>query len=233
MPLLYVDESFNKKEFWLSGLVIPENRACELEDALDEVVHQAAKSFGVSPRAELHGHDLAQGKNDWAVMQALLRARLGVYRDALTAIRSTPDVRAFQYGLDREKLKTKYRDPWPERQILLGHVVQRVHNWMGPEDYLVVVVDDFPAQDSMREHIRGLKVNGTYSRYNARPLKRIVDTLYFAPSNESRLLQASDLVSYMHFRARHPGSEARAVKAAREMWELVSLHCHSSMWDMT
>jgi hypothetical protein len=43
-----------------------------LTAALDDVVHKAAAGFdGVSPTAELHGHDILHGKNDWASVEAI------------------------------------------------------------------------------------------------------------------------------------------------------------------
>ncbi|MDO5684323.1 MAG: DUF3800 domain-containing protein, partial [Propionibacteriaceae bacterium] len=230
VPLLYVDESFNDREFWLSGLVVPMNRAGELEDSLDGIVARAVSDFGVPARVELHGQDLAQGKREWDVLAGKLRARMSLYSDALKAISQVPELRAFQYGLDRERHRKRYANPWPERQVLIGHLAQRVHTSMSSEDHLVVIMDDAPTQESMRSHLRDLKRHGTYSRINSSPLQRIVDTLYFAPSNESRLLQASDLISYIHLRSRFPGTNPRAVQAAHDMWGLVRNRCSPHLW---
>lgn len=233
MPLMYVDESFNAQEFWLSGLVVPLKRTCDIEDALDTVVEKASSDFGVSSRAELHGYDVAQGKGDWSPLSGELRARLSVLGQALKVIGRVPDVHAYQFGLNRSQLRAKYAIPWPERKILIGHLAQRAHHAMHPDDHLVIVVDASPAQDSLRAHIRDLKRSGTLSKYNSARLRRIVDTLYFAESHESRLLQASDLVSYIHLRSRQSDKDPRAARAAKKLWDNVSGKCTPSLWNMS
>lgn len=233
VQLVFVDESFNAAEFWVSGLVLPADEARALEAALEAVMADVTARFGLDPRTELHGHELAQGKGDWAPLAKMLRARLGIYRSALEAIRDTTGVRAFQYGLDRQAHRARYKDPWPERQVLLGHLAQRVNNRCATDDSVLLIVDDAPAQESIREHVHNLKRGGTHSKFNPRPLAQILDTVYFAPSKRSRLLQASDLVSYIHFRERTatgPSADPRAVKATRELWAIVASDCTATFW---
>lgn len=61
----------------------------------------------------------------------------------------------------------------------------------------------------------------TLSRYGGK-LDRAVDALHFAPSRHSRLLQAADLVSFLHFRIRRtPEADPRSAKASANLWDIV------------
>lgn len=225
-----MDESFNKQEFWVTGLVVPESEAVALESALDQVVAKAAGAYGVDFRAELHGNDLMNGKKDWAALNGMLRARLGVFLEALTAIAAVPGLRAISYGVDIAALQRKYVTPIPERQLLVGHVAQRCHGLLATGQALALFVDDNPTQAAIRAHVRDFKRNGTWSRINSRPLKNILDTVYFAPSCDSRLLQAADLVSYAHFRARTTPKTSGSYAAGQHAWGIVQPISTPSFW---
>jgi len=232
VKLVYVDESFDRVEYWVTGLVVPSERAVELESTLDAIVVNAAESFPITPTAELHAHALTQGSEDWASMASMLRARLGIYEACLQAIHDTAGVRAFIYGLDRAKHRNKYTTPFPERQVLLGHVAQRVNGICTRDCPLLLIADDSESKQQIREHITRFRRQGTLSRINPRPLRNIADTVYFAPSRNSRLIQAADLVSYIHFRKRrNAGADPRAVAAATRLWATISGMCDTNMWE--
>lgn len=231
MPVfVYVDESFDEQEFWVTGLIVPEEQAIALETALDRVVQKAADAYGVSPRAELHGNDLMNGKKDWVALDGKFRARFGVFLEALDAIAVIPGIRAFAFGVDRVAQERKYVNPLPPRQVLIGHLAQRCHRLLGKGQALALFVDESPKQADIRAHVRDFKKNGTWSKYDRRPLTKILDTVYFAPSCESRLLQAADIVSYAHFRARRTPQTSRSYAAGKQAWLLVEELCDCNFW---
>ncbi len=70
------------------------------------------------------------------------------------------------------------------------------------------------------------------SGYRARKLTRIVDTLHFAPSQSSRLVQAADLIAYMHARvAARVDKDPRALRANAVLWNRIAGNVtHSHCW---
>lgn len=55
--------------------------------------------------------------------------------------------------------------------------------------------------------------------YRQRKLTRIVDTLHFAPSHASRLVQAADMITFLYRRVfTHRDSDTRSRKAKIAMW---------------
>ncbi len=227
---VYMDESFDTNEFWVTGLIVPESEAIALEAALDQVVLNAAHAYGVAPEAELHGNDLMHGKRDWDPLNGKFRARFGVFLDCLSIIAKTRGIRAYSYGLDIPAQKRRYSNPIPPRQVLIGHVAQRCHSRLSPGEVLTLIVDDNPAQADIRAHVRTLKHRTTMSRVNSKPLANILDTVYFARSCDSRLLQAADLVSYAHFRARVTPQASRSYAAGQQAWNIVEPMCTPVFW---
>lgn len=91
-------------------------------------------------------------------------------------------------------------------------------------------VDESPKQEDIRTLVRDFKIHGTHSRYGGGPLAKILDTVYFAPSAESRLLQAADLVSYAHFRARTTRTTSKSHAAGQQAWDIVKGFCQTHFW---
>ena len=112
----------------------------------------------------------------------------------------------------------------------IGHLAQRCHGLLSKGQTLALFVDESPKQDDIRAHVREFKKNGTWSKIDRRPLKNILDTVYFAPSCESRLLQAADLVSYAHFRARMTPVTSKSHGAGKQAWGIVENLCDCNFW---
>ncbi|RCV52372.1 hypothetical protein [Marinitenerispora sediminis] len=77
MLLTYLDESFTKDRYYIAGLACPEHEAIPLALALDHIVQEATSAYATDPRAELHGHALFHGKEDWTCIAPKVRARIG------------------------------------------------------------------------------------------------------------------------------------------------------------
>ncbi|MGX7825658.1 DUF3800 domain-containing protein [Actinokineospora sp. 24-640] len=63
-------------------------------------------------------------------------------------------------------------------------------------------------------------------------ITRIVDTIYFAPSTASRLVQAVDLIAFLHHRIQtETNTDSRVVKANTALWDRIAPRvAHSHCW---
>ena len=68
------------------------------------------------------------------------------------------------------------------------------------DTHALVIADDRDDRDSHRAHFALYKNFGTPGEYMSTRLDRLLDTVYFAPSHPSRLLQAADMLAYTYRR---------------------------------
>lgn len=235
--LTYVDESYCKNCYYLAGLLVPDREAVSLTKALDDVVAQLAANFDELPStAELHGHDIFQAKNDWEKLGPKLRARIGAYDKAMRAI-GEHDVKIILRGVMSKLLVERYGDrAYHPHSVVLTHLLERVDSYAESLGEYALVIADEPGQEDQqpeyRADLRLYRQVGTWG-YRARKIERVVDTLHFAPSSASRLVQAADLIAFLHHRmvTTGPNADPRAVRANEKIWAHVADRVwHSFCW---
>jgi len=152
----------------------------------------------------------------------LVRARIGIYADALRAI-AGENVAIFIRGIDLAAQRARYPVIHPPHSVALRQVLERVDAYAARQGELMLVIADEVAQaDGHRQDFVLYQQQGT-GGYRSAKLEQIVDTIHFAPSNASRLLQGVDLVAYMYQRTRSKRQQDdRARRAAATLWAQVS-----------
>lgn len=216
--LTYVDESYTRDMYFVAALLCPGREAISLTGALDTVVAEAHTAHGVAPQAELHGHDLFQGKGDWALLAKMPRARIGVYNQAFQAV-GDHDVKIIICGVNSRRLRERYTTLDDPHALVLANLLGRVDEYVTRRDeYALVIADEVPHQGQYRVDLSQYKRDGIWGA-KTRRLTRIVDTLHFAPSSESRLVQAADLIVYLHRRiATEVAPDERSKRANNSIW---------------
>ncbi|MFD0785471.1 DUF3800 domain-containing protein [Micromonospora azadirachtae] len=230
MLLTYVDESFTARVYWIGALMVPDAAAIPLSEALNAVVAGAVKTYGVPVDVELHGYDIFHGRKGWKGVPP--RARIAVYKAAMAAVGAQEDVAIILRGVKREQLVKRYTYPRPAHEVVLSHVLERVDGYAASrEEYALVIADEVHDQAGHRADLDRYRVSGT-GGYRSRKLTRIVDTLHFAPSHASRLVQAVDLVTFLFQRLGIPGTDPRAAVINEQLWALCEpRRYHSHCWD--
>jgi len=220
--LAYLDESYDRDQYWIAALICREEEVVPLTAALDEVVEDAAEGFrGISERAELHGYCLFHGEDDWESLEPMPRARIGVYNAAFGAIGAS-NVRIIIRGVNRRRLEERYFYPDHPHSVVLSHLLERIDELAASEDELALIIaDEVDQADAYRRNLWMFQRYST-TGYRARQLTRIIDTLHFAPSTSSRLVQAADLVAFMHQRiTSNADQDDRARRANAAIWKRI------------
>lgn len=209
--LCYVDESYTHDHYYLAALVCPDDQALSLTEALDAVVARAAASFeGLHPEMELHGYEMMQAKGQWAPLAKLTRARIGIYDHALRAI-AAHQVHVLVQGIHPSS-RLRNRHP---HSLALAYLLEHLDEYAAATDQRALVIADEPGQYDQQHEYRSTGTGG----YKPRKIRRIVDTLHFAPSRASRLVQASDLIAFLYHRLRTtPDGDPRAVRVNHTLW---------------
>ncbi|MFF8915623.1 DUF3800 domain-containing protein [Streptomyces sp. NPDC015032] len=236
MLLTYVDESYDRDHYWMVALVVAEKHLRPLHKALDSVVAKAADHYPVDRHAELHGHALVQARDDWTRMgnkgHNMVRARIGVYADAMKAI-GAHDVQVIIRGLDLKAAGARRTDDCPPpHETVLRHLLEQICAHVQVRDELALVIaDEIDGANDHRRHFRDYQQAGTGESVS-NTLPCLVDTIHFAPSEASRLLQAADLIAYLHRRlASGQDRDPRARRTNEKLWSYVAPRvAHQHCW---
>ncbi|WPF82139.1 DUF3800 domain-containing protein [Sanguibacter sp. 4.1] len=219
MLLGYVDESYTSSYFYLGALVISSGaQAKAIEDGLNRLVEEFRRSGAapVAPDVELHGKEIFHGQDGWDGVP--VRARIAIFRRAMKVVRES-GARYVVRGMDSERHRARYATPFPPHEVVPAHLLESLDALAQDEDeHILVVADEIHSQDRHRSNFRDYRSWGTPG-YKSRRLDRVRDTIHFAPSHYSCLLQAADLVTYLYRRRRtHSEPDARAQAATDTVW---------------
>ncbi len=153
--------------------------------------------------------------------EAYFRARIGVAHDAFAAL-AAHDVRIIIRGLDITGLRERYVWPNPPHSVVLEHLLEQINDHAKQHnDLALVIADEIHQADEYRKNLWRYQ-RTTTGGYRARQLDRIVDTIHFAPSSASRLLQAADMIVYLYRRLKWgQASDERAARETQAMWDRI------------
>ncbi|ANY06187.1 DUF3800 domain-containing protein [Pseudonocardia sp. HH130630-07] len=228
MLLAYLDESYTDTHYFIGALVVGEAAARPLTADLDAVLARAAANYpGIDVSLELHAHELVGAKGGWKPMARMLRARIGIYEQVLTAI-ARHDARFIVQGIDRAKHSRLYSAPQNPHSLALTWTMERVNEYArqiergtATPTFALLLADEVDQRDEHRRNLWTAQRTGTWG-YRAQVLDRIVDTIYFTPSHSSRLLQAADLATFVHRRrTTHEETDPRAEASWARLYALL------------
>ncbi|UXM91960.1 DUF3800 domain-containing protein [Paenarthrobacter sp. JL.01a] len=185
------------KLYYMGALMVGAVEARALEKSLDAIVATVTQDVpGFDPATELHGYEVFHQKGAWEGVPVWLS--VSVCKQAAEAIRESGAVFVFR-GIDIEKLNGNYAAPLPAHRLALSHVlesVQRVLNLDHTNESVLVLADEHHAAPDSRTRFRGMRAAAQWG-YTTIPLSDLIDTIYFGPSNHSRLLQAADMATFL------------------------------------
>lgn len=203
MLFAYVDES-NQGDYVSFGALVAEPDVVKsLTTALNKVVDDAFWRYGVNWNTELHGYELFQGTDGWKEVGA--RGRVRVYRAALEQIVGH-DVSLIFRWCERDRLvahqaRKAYPTAWSPEQTVFQFLLQRIDSLAKKDEHLAMVIADMrDDREAHRQLFATYQRSGTPGDYMSTKLPAILDTVHFVPSHHSRMIQAADLVTYIHRR---------------------------------
>jgi len=201
--LCYVDESFKDDLYGFGAVVANAAQTRGLTLELNDIVASLLE-YGVAPRTEIHAHPVFHGKGVWDAVPP--RVRVKVFTDVVDAVRASgatvllrgvsPDL------LARHQDRMRYPDRHPPEQVAFLHLLQRLDRIASARsEYALVIADERADRDRHRERFAVYQAYGTPGSYMHTRLERILDTVHFAPSHHSRMLQIADLLAFVWVRS--------------------------------
>jgi len=219
MLLAYLDESDDKNNYYVTALVIKDSDLLTISNKFDKLVEFAsARIDGVLTNAELHGYDLAWGSGDWSALKGRVKICAAIYERAIDIIASC-DVKIASRGVNMPALRARYKTEVDFHSIALTFVLERIETIAtNNETVALVIADEVGAKQSLyRKDFKGYQRNGTWG-YKSKKLEHLVDTIHFAPSVSSRLIQAADLVSYVRLQKDKVSANPTALQFYKDRW---------------
>jgi len=225
MLLCFVDESNQGDFHGFAALLADDTSTKSLTGALSAIVSQAAVDYGIPATTEIHGHPLFQGKEAWAGVGA--RARVNLFNQVISAI-VDHDVTILMRAVSESRLRERqsrehYPVQFPPEQVCFQHILQRANDVATRHDTnALVIADERGDRERHRERFATYQTTGTPGVYMHTRLDRLLDTVHFAPSHQSRMLQAADMLAFT-YRRRHTVQELdpRSAAAMDKLWAII------------
>lgn len=215
----FVDESeSNADYFFLSALIVKDEKLPDLNTALDDLIAQYAATTAVPNDAELHGHDMMQQTCDWEGLP--LKLCSSVYLKAMGIINKYAEVLYIEC-IDRKTQAQRYRYVYNHRTVCIGYILERINEFaQSRRDTATVYLDDHYTAEEGRKEFVHYRQNGTFG-YKRSKLQQIA-SMDFHNSREYRGLQAADLCTYIANRI-HTQKDAhpKVVKLQNKLWGAV------------
>jgi hypothetical protein len=197
--LIFIDESARDDAYYFFGALVADASAVRsIEDGLEGIARLlAAQVSGFDPATEFHAVEMFHGGGAWNDVPVAWRVKACTLVAKVLA-RSTASF-VFR-GIDLEAHRRRYGPrAYPAHLLTLAHLLECVDErlaWLDREDGLgLVLADEHHSAASARRSLRRFKLESTPG-FTKRPLTRIADTIYFGPSDESRMLQAADVATF-------------------------------------
>lgn len=212
MYLLYVDESGDpglhadptrgSAIYVLLGLAVPDAEIRSLSQRVEEVLRRFLG--GRAAQCELHRRLLLRGSPPFDRLRPEERRALD--REIATVVM---DSRATLLAviIDKQAHQRRYQYPVRPDLLALEFLVERFDLFLSRRDDRGCVVYDSvgKGQDTeLRRFFAGWQTAGT----SARRIERIIETVFFVPSNTTRLVQLADCCAHIVFsHYSRPGGE--------------------------
>nr|WP_246418926.1 DUF3800 domain-containing protein [Micrococcus cohnii] len=225
-------EQHRADRYYVGALVVDAEQVRSIDRSLDKLHEQlrADHPSAVPTELEFHGHAMFQGEEGWSGVDPGTRAWAS--QKAVELICSHEPWFGFQ-GVDTEGLR--HRPGWEDQEpylVVSGQLFNRIHRRSRlVSGGLMVIADEHHLREDSRLRYQRMRSESVKGLTDGK-LGQLLDTIYFGPSNRSRLLQAVDVLTYFEQRRRHV--QEKHPEAVRRMnnigKSLDSVLAHDYVW---
>lgn len=230
MRLIYLDESARDDRFYFFGALIVDAQAVHsIERGLNEVAELVARHVpAFSPDSEFHAVNMFHGEKEWDVVPVGWRVKAC---DLVTKVLARSGASFVFRGIDIRAQRARYGSKaFPAHLLTLAHTLEEIDRQLAtidrPDCTGLVLADEHHTAPGARRSLSNFRID-TVPGYTQGKVTRIADTIYFGPSNESRLLQAADVATYFFNRSRtiieNDPRSARAIEKIMTNLRLITI----------
>ena len=223
MLFAYIDESERDSQaYFLGSLVCTLDQAQFISDSLVELMCAFANEFtNVDPNSEFHGSSIMRSAEDpWRNIP--IGARFWLYSKVLRIIAES-QATALIEGININKLIARnYPRPFSPREIAFNYLLERVDARGRMSNCLVQLrADEHHTSEISASNFKNYQLFGTFG-YKSSRLPNLMSPIEFVDSKSDRVLQASDMITYIFNRVHTiKESDPRAVAEKLKLWKII------------
>jgi hypothetical protein len=233
--LAYVDESYSPAEYWLAALLVPVTAVNAALEELRRITQNAGRDFELTSDLELHGYELFHGSKQFKAVPP--RARIDLYAKGIDTVCGIPGSQVVLRGVDRDRFRRRsYIQHYHPHRVAMAFLIESLDEVMcaaSADCHAVIIADDHNETRTLLERdLRTFQEYGTWG-YRGRRVTRIVDTVHFVRSLDSPLVQAVDLIGFLHLRRRRfpVEKDSRSHRSREAIWAQVEPRvCVRRIW---
>ncbi|MDO8646306.1 MAG: DUF3800 domain-containing protein [Candidatus Planktophila sp.] len=202
MLLAYIDESRNADTYFVNTLLVRDVDVIPLGNALNLLRKNIAEEYRLNANIEFHGYDILNGKNEWILLGSDYDAQINIFNKIIDCVLQF-NVGIYIKGIGIANFISRYGtdESLLHNAALIWNLEKVQNKAMQNSDIVLVIADEVGAQSSFyRANLRFHQANATFG-WDPEILDRIADTIHFAPSRESSLIQAVDMIAHANVRA--------------------------------
>lgn len=194
MLLTYFDEvkpsNPDQPFYWLGGLMVDDQTIPQVEQEVNSLaVDCFGKGSGLTKQTEFHATDIASGRGNFkkarnpAIRFEILKKLVRIYDkpDGIYRVAVRLDVAQLYAGTNMEN-------------VALVYLIERINQFAKSNNTRAMLIGDFEKEKAVNRAVQNLALyreDGTPFAFG-QDIGSLVDTIHFAHSHHSRLLQLAD-----------------------------------------
>ncbi|MBS7703306.1 DUF3800 domain-containing protein [Chelatococcus asaccharovorans] len=195
MHLIYFDEVKydppNQTSFWLGGICVPHLEVQGIERELNEISFDAFGSQNLEKSTEFHGIEICRGSGNFKGRP--YNDRLEILKRLLT-VAARPTISRLYVKINPKNIVASSTPP---DKIAFMYFVEQADDLLSSKETLGMLFGDYdepsisPSVASLAEYRLGVT---RWAR--GKRIRNIIDTVHYAKSHHSRLIQLADVFLY-------------------------------------
>ena len=209
---------------FLLALGIHEDKAYEIDRALFRIAVDYFPREARNSDFEFHGGDIYRGEGYFDTLSPADRLRI---YNRLVEVVVNFEVPVLAEGVDKSKLKASSANPAHPYNLTFLYLVEHLEDFLAsdqpPANGLLFADENRERDRSIISDFDSFKEYGTVFGHQPREIKRLLDTIHFVKSHDSRLIQSADCNSYLVYRYHNISTKPLAQITTSDR-EVIRLH---------
>jgi hypothetical protein len=180
----------------MAGIIIRDREWQKLESHYNGFCAKACEKYPPDPKFEIHAGEIFQGEGEFRNWSKDDRATL--LMDTLNTFTSH-DIPVIYGAIDKQKLKSKYSDPFAPHGLAFMLCVERIEEWFrfnANNETGMLICDETKVKSEFKKSLKQYQRFGIPLGIKNAKLDHIVDTIHFADSHECYGIQLADAANY-------------------------------------